>query len=168
MRRFFLTLIVLVLVAYAVQRVRGFFISDEERIQAKVEEMLEGFNEAKAATCLRGLSPNWRDGQTGIARGFLARVLHGSLFQEEDPQTKRFLYRVELEEQLAIVLDPEEGERASIEMLAHFETLRDGAWSSTWRVRVEAEMKKDPDRGWEAIRTERETLWSDGRLIRGH
>ena len=51
-------------------------------------------------------------------------------------------------------------------MVTLFSTLQGEDWSPTWRVRIRAEMAEDAERGWQAVRSEHETLESDGRLRR--
>ena len=59
----------------------------------------------------------------------------------------------------------ENAESATVELLARFDSLRLEEWSPTWRVRIEAEMVEHEKHGWQVVRSRRETLWSDGKLV---
>jgi hypothetical protein len=167
MRRILLVLIALSLVVLLAQRVRWWLASDATRIRWRLEEMEEGFNASRLAPCLRGVADGWRDADARVDRDRLADVLRSLFFHEVDPDSGRFLYRVELErETLEIETDPAGDGQARVQVVALFSTLQGQAWSPTWRVRVRAEMAEDEDDGWQAIRSEHETLDSDGRLRR--
>ena len=49
---------------------------------------------------------------------------------------------------------------------ALFELLERGAWSPTWRVRIEAQLARDAKLGWQVTQSRPTTLASDGRLVR--
>ena len=165
MRRILLILIGLVVAFVGFQYIRGCLVSEETKIRWRIEEMEEGFDDAKVSPCLRGVADGWRDSRSGVTRVLLADVLRSVFFHERDPKTKRFRYRVELEEEPVIELDSKDTHHASVTIVLRFDTLDGVEWAPTWRVQVEAEMHKYSDHGWQMTRTERETLWSDGRLM---
>lgn len=167
MRRVLLIAIALSLLALLGLRVRWWLASDATRIRWRLEEMEAGFNDARLAPCLRGVAADWRDADAGVDRERLADVLRSLFFHENDPDSGRFLYRVELERDgLAIEVEPEGEGRARVDLVARFSTLQGGDWSPTWRVRLRVDMLEDAERGWQAVRSEHETLESDGRLRR--
>lgn len=166
MKRILLALLVLVASFIAFQQVRGCVVSEETKIRWRIEAMQEGFNEAKVAPCLRGVAEGWRDSQGRVDRALLADALRYAFLQERDPKTKSFRYRVDFEEELFIELDPEDEDRALAVLVLRFDRIDGEEWSVTWRVRVQATMARSEDRGWQIARTERETIWSDGRLMR--
>ena len=167
MRRVLLIAIALSLLALLGLRVRWWLASDATRIRWRLEQMEAGFNDSRLGPCLRGVAEGWRDADAGIDRDRLADVLRSLFFHENDPDSGRFLYRVELErDTLVIETDPGREGNARVEVVARFSTLQGEDWSPTWRLRVRAEMAEDPERGWQAVRSEHETLESDGRLRR--
>jgi hypothetical protein len=168
MRRVLLVLIGLAALVLAGQRLRVWLASDATRIRWRLEEMEEGFNETRLAPCMRGVAAEWRDTESRVDRALLADLLRSLFFHEKDPESGRFPYRVELErETLAIEPDPQADGRARVEVVVRFSALERGAWSETWRVRVRAELAEDPDLGWQVLRSEHETLSTDGRLVDG-
>ena len=166
-RRVLLALIVLSALVLSIQRLRSWLASEPTRIRWRLEEMVEGFNETRLGPCLRGLAEDWRDAGGEVDRALLADYLRSLFFNERDPESGRFPYRAELEpEALEIELDGEREDRARVVAVVGFSTLAGGEWSPTWRVRVRAELEKHPRLGWQARRSEHETLESDGRLVR--
>ncbi len=165
MRRLILVLIGIALLLLAILKLRVWLAAPETRIRWRIEEMVEGFNEARVSPCMKGVAEEWRDGGGRIDRSRLADGLRYTFFQEKDRKTKAFRFRVELEEELVIALDPENEEAATVELLARFDCLRLEEWTATWRVSIEADMIDHEEEGWQVTRTRRETLWSDGRLV---
>ena len=165
MKRTLLTLLGLAVLLFAGWRVRLMLASPETRIRWRVEEMLEAFNEARLSPIMKGVAEGWRDEGERVDRERLADGLRYTFFQEKDPKTKAFRYRVELEEELAIVVDDKDARHATVALLARFDCLRLEEWTPTWRVRIEAELVEHEEHGWQVSRSKRETLWSDGRLV---
>lgn len=165
MRRLVLVIIGIALLLLAILELRVRLASPETRIRWRIEEMVEGFNDARVSPCMKGVAEEWRDEGGRVDRSRLADGLRYTFFQEKDPKTKAFRFRVELEEELVIVLDPEDGESATVELLARFDCLRLEEWTPTWRVNIGAEMVEHEEDGWQVVRTRRETLWSDGKLV---
>jgi hypothetical protein len=167
LRRLLLGLILLSALVLLGQRARYWLASDATRIRWRLEEMEEGFNQTRLGPCLRGVSERWRDATSGTERALLADLLRSLFFHEVDPESGRFLYRVELErDSLGIEPDAEADGRARVDLVARFSTLEGEQWSPTWRVRIDAELERDSDLGWQVVRSEHETLESDGRLRR--
>jgi hypothetical protein len=167
MRRVLIGLIALSALALIAQRACVALASQATRIRWRLEEMESGFNEASLGACLRGVDEAWRDAESGIGRAELADGLRALFLQEVDPETKRFRCRVELErESLDVQIDPQDERRAKVVLLARFELLERDAWTPTWRARISADLARDEERGWRAVRSSHETLESDGRLVR--
>ncbi len=166
MRRLALILIAAALALLGVMELRQWLASPETKIRWRIEQMVGGFNDAHLAPCLKGVAESWWDEGGRVDREELADALRYLFLQERDPQTKAFRFRVELEEGPATTLDPEDGSLARAALLARFDRLARGEWSPTWRVRIEAELAEDEEHGWQVTWTERETLWSDGKLVR--
>jgi hypothetical protein len=166
-RRVLLALIALSALALAAQRAWVALASQTTRIRWRLEEMESGFNAAELGPCMRGIAVAWRDEERGIDRAELADGLRALFFQEVDPQSHAFRYRVGIDrESIAIELDPTHEGIARVALVALFELLERGAWSPTWRVRIEAELARDPQLGWQVTHSRPTTLESDGRLVR--
>lgn len=167
MRRLAKPLLVLVALLVATVALRNLFASEETRIRWRIESMMEGFNDTRLAPAMQGIGADWRDRTRRVDRTLLADGLRYLFFNEKDPQTKRFPYRVELDrETLAIEFAPDDRTRAEVTFEARFEALADGEWTPTWRLRVSTSMHKHENLGWQLQESEHETLESDGRLYR--
>jgi hypothetical protein len=166
-RRALLALIALSILVLAAQRACVALASQTTRIRWRLEEMESGFNKAELGPCMRGIAATWRDEEREIGRAELADGLRALFFQEVDPESHAFRLRVGIDrESLAIELDPAREGRARVALEALFELLERGAWSATWRVRIEAELTRDAQLGWQVTQSRSTTLESDGRLVR--
>ena len=166
-RRILLALIAISAIVLAGQRACVAFASQTTRIRLRLEEMETGFNSAELGPCMRGIAATWRDEEREIDRAELADGLRALFFQEVEPQSHAFRYRVGIDrESLAIELEPAREGHARVTLEARFELLERGAWSPTWRVRIEAEFARDAQLGWQVTHSRPTTLASDGRLVR--
>lgn len=115
--------------------------SDETRIRWVIEDMLEGFNEARLRPLMDGLSPQFVDRVSGARRADVRDALIHSFFQDVDPSTKQYLYRAALDEDsLAIEVDPE-GETAAVGLSARFVELRGTEELPFWDARIEGRVQ---------------------------
>jgi hypothetical protein len=166
-RRALLALIALAALVLAAQRACVALASQTTRIRWRLEEMESGFNAAELGPCMRGIAAAWRDEESGIGRAELADGLRVLFFQEVDADSRAFRYRVGFDRQsLTIELDPAREGHARVALEALFELLERGAWAPTWRVRIEADLARDGELGWQVTRSRHTTLESDGRLVR--
>lgn len=167
MRRVLLASIGLSVLVLLAQRAWVALASEETRIRWRVERMERGFNEAQLGACLKGVAEDWHHTDGGLSRAELADALRVIFMQEIDPESRAFRCRVRFDrDALTVELDPEREGRAALELEARFELLERGAWTPTWRARVEAELARDDELGWRAVQSRHETLESDGRLVR--
>jgi len=165
-RRILLALIALSAIALAGQRAYVAFASQTTRIRWRIAEMESGFNAAELGPCMRGIAATWRDEERALDRAELADGLRALFFQEVEPESHAVRYRVGIDrESLAIELDPEREGHARVTLEARFELLDRGAWSPTWRVRIEAQLARDAQLGWQVTHSRPTTLASDGRLV---
>lgn len=164
MRRIALIVVVVALAALCAMELRVRLASPETRVRWRIEEMLEGFNDARVGPCLRGVAKSWRDEGGRLDRERLGDGLRYLFLQERDTATKAFRFRVELEGEPLVVVDPADESAAHVELVARFECLTREEWTTTWLVRISAEMIDDDEEGWQVTRAERETLESDGKL----
>jgi hypothetical protein len=134
--------------------------SDERKIRWLVEGAADGFDEAHSGPVLDALTLDWLHESTpGFDRAVLVDVLRALYFQERDPSTRRFRYRVEIDAAaLAIAV---EGERARLAGEARFDRSLQGEWKPIWRVRFEADLI-DGDDGWRVARSRHEDLEGRG------
>lgn len=165
MRRLAKPLLVLAALLVAVFALRQVLASDQTRIRWRIESMMEGFNDTRLAPAMQGIGADWRDRTRRVDRARLADGLRYLFFNEKDPETRGFPYRVELErDTLEIELQPQN--RAQVRFVARFSFLTQGRWEPTWRLRVSTTMHKHENLGWQLQESEHETLESDGRLYR--
>jgi hypothetical protein len=166
-RRLGKALLALAALALLAQGLRLVFATEEQRIRWRIESMLEGFNSARLAPTLRGIGATWQDERRRVQRAQLADALRYLFFNSKDPQTRAFPYRVELDRgTLHIAVDREDRSLAEVSFEALFSALQDGEWTTTWRLRVEGELQKHENLGWQFQQSSHVTLESDGRLMR--
>lgn len=140
-------------------------VPETTRIRWRLESMQDGFNETRLAPCLEGLAPLWRHRGGEVDRARFADALRAAFFNEKDPETGRFALRAEIEpDTLEVELDADDDDKAVARCVGRFLVLERGAWSSAWRARLELELARDDERGWQVVRSEHEDLESDGRF----
>jgi len=136
------------------------------RIRWRLESMCEGFNETRLSPCLSGVAPTWRHASGGLDRERLTDALRSIFFHEKDPESGRFPLRAEIEpDSLEIELDEADDARARAHLIGRFLVLEHGEWSSAWRARIGLELARDPERGWQVVRSEHTDLEADGRFL---
>lgn len=140
-------------------------VPETTRIRWRLESMCDGFNETRLSPCLSGIAPGWRHASDGLDRERLTDALRSLFFHERDPQSGRFPLRAEIEpDTLEITLDEQDEARAGARLVGRFLVLEGGAWSSAWRARLELELARDAERGWQVARSAHVDLESDGRF----
>lgn len=141
-------------------------IGDETHIRWRLESMVEGFNETRLSPCLEGVAPDWRHDHSRVDRALLADLLRSAFFHEKDPESGRFPLRAEIEpESLEITLDAERDGHARALLTGRFLVLERGEWSSAWLARIELELERDDERGWQVVRSEHTDIEADGRFL---
>lgn len=141
-------------------------VGEPTRIRWRLEAMCEGFNETRLAPCLEGVAPEWRHAHSGLDRARLADALRSIFFHEKDPQSGRFPLRAEIEaDSLEIEIDEHERGKARVLLNGRFQVLERGQWSDAWRARIELELAKHDERGWQVVRSEHTDLEADGRFL---
>jgi hypothetical protein len=141
-------------------------VPETTRIRWRLEAMCAGFNETRLSPCLSGVAPAWRHAGSGLDRDRLTDALRSVFFHEKDPESGRFPLRAEIEpDSLEIELDDEDDARARAQLIGRFLVLERGEWSSAWRARIALELARDPERGWQVVRSEHTDLEADGRFL---
>lgn len=155
MKRFLLTAIVAFAGFFGVRAVVRALASDETKIRWVVEDMADGFNRTRMSPVLGGLSRDFLDETWGADRELVHAGLARMFFQEKDPDTKRFLFRVEIpKDELGIEI---EGESAEMNLVATFYEVHGAVEKLAWKARMKASFVKTED-GWKIRRSESTSL----------
>ncbi|HGY91741.1 MAG TPA: DUF4440 domain-containing protein [Planctomycetes bacterium] len=116
---------------------RNLLRSDEDRIRSVLETMVRRFNAPDPGDIGEGFSEDFEEEGSGLGREDLER---GMLFLARTAG-RPFPYQVHLdEEDLLILVD---GDEATAEGAAVFDTLRGSEWTETWRMGFRLEFRKD-------------------------
>lgn len=133
-------------------RARTSLATPEQRIRWRLEEMAEGFHDNVLRRVVRGFHPDYRD-SAGADRDDVQGALVYLFFQDRDPETGRFAYRLELPEpELAIRIDPEDGRRATVTLRAVFHRARRGQEEVWWDTRATLDFVKE-DGEWRILQS---------------
>jgi len=157
LKRFLLTALATVVLAFVGRMLVRAVASDETKIRWRLEAMAEGFNETSNNACTEGLADDFLDESYGADRALVRQALAYLFFHRKDPVTRGFLYRVELPpESMRIAVD-EGGETARLEMIARFFERNGAAEEVAWETRIDAELV-ERDGEWLIRRSEHQTL----------
>lgn len=134
------------------------FASDETRIRWKIERMADGFNDTRSNPCMEGLAKEYVDSPSGADRELVHQALVHLFFTAKDPETKKFLYRVEIpEEEVKTSVADGEPDTATLDALARFHEVRGDMHTLAWEIRFQGDLVEGED-GWQFVRTRHETL----------
>lgn len=138
-------------------------LSPEDRILRRLELMAGGFNETSMGPIQAGLAESFRTDPGGATREDLRGGLVHLFFTDLDPETKRFLHRVEIEPDPITALVPDAPRpTAAMEVTLSF-YLREGDGETlSWRARVDATWERDESNDWKLVRAAHETLEGGG------
>lgn len=130
--------------------------SDEDQIAWVLDDMVDGFNEARMRPVIGGFARHYTDESSDATREEVRQALAGLFFGEVDPRTKAFLLHVELDtDDLPIELTPGTGgepARAKLVLHPRFTTRKSGTEELYWDASVHVEMAETED-GWQIVRT---------------
>lgn len=141
-------------------------VPETTRIRWRLESMCAGFNETRLAPCLEGVAATWQHEHSRLDRALFADSLRSVFFHEKDPESGRFPLRAEIEpDSLEIELDDSDATRARALLTGRFLVLEQAEWSSAWRARIELELARDAERGWQVVRSEHNDIEADGRFL---
>jgi hypothetical protein len=158
-----LALVALGLLAALVRVLVLTLVSDETRIRWVIQDAVEGFGNARANPVLDALARDFQDETSGFTREDLRGPLAAVFFQEKDPQTKGFPYRLEIAAAIEIAVTDGEPAEANVAFPAVIVDTRGGARREAWAFRVEGRMEERED-GWVFVRTTHETTGGSARL----
>jgi len=150
-----LVLAILVAVGFfGLRRLVVMLASDRTQILWLLEDMEEGYDEARVGPCVAGIAADWRhEGAGSLDRETLKGYLLRSFLQDRESASKAFLYRVDVpEESIELEVD---GDRATLACDARFERLRAGAWQPDWELHLRAELERIDGR-WRIVRSSHE------------
>lgn len=160
MTRFLLVAVAAFAAFFGVRAIVRALASDETKIRWVVEEMASGFDDTRTSRVLGGLSSDFLDETWGADRELVHAGLARLFFEEKDPETKRFLYRVDVpKDELAVEVD---GDTARVSLVARFYAVHGNREQLAWKARIEAALVKSKD-GWK-IRRSRSTSLEGARL----
>lgn len=124
--------VVLALLGVAWRRAARAFASDEELIRARIEAMVEGFEEGDVGDATAAFADDYRDHESGYGRREIADGLRALFFQGYG--SDGVAYRVELPPEEVEVQVEEGGERARTSLHAIFHRRRKSGANQEERV----------------------------------
>ena len=155
MNRFLLSALAAFAAFFGVRAIVRALASDETKIRWVLEEMADGFNSTRTSRVLGGLSSDFLDETWGADRELVHAGLAHMFFEEKDPETKHFLYRVEIpKEEVAIDVD---GDAAGVNLAAVFFEVHGATEKLAWKAHVHAAFVKTKD-GWKIRRSESKSV----------
>jgi hypothetical protein len=128
---------------------------DEAAIRRLLADEAAAFNGASALSVLGSFAPDYREETLALSRDELRAGLLWSFLHRRDRASGRYLYRVELPEDVGVELR-DGAATASFEL-----TLYEGvaaAERSIWETRVEAELLRGEDGAWRIRRSRHDTI----------
>jgi hypothetical protein len=153
-------IVCLVIVLFVGKELVWFFASDETRIRWRIEEMVEGFNDASLASASAALHPDWTvEDNTRVTRGLLKDGLRSVFFTEKQPETRAFALEAEVLPETWSISVAEEAATANFELAMY--RLESDTRELEWRVRLNNTLSDDPELGWTIVRTGYESLEGD-------
>ena len=153
LRRLLLIAALLVVACLAVGAIRRALASDETRIRWLFADEAAAFNDCAAVAVLSHFAPTWQDETTGVTRQALQSGLRWLFQNRRDPQSRRFLYRLEVGE-YDIDVQGEQA-RATLPLVLHEGP--DAGDKVIWELRVTAELGKHGGE-WRVDRSRHETV----------
>lgn len=164
LKRIGLGLVALGLLAALVRFLVVTLASDETKIRWAIQDAADGFGRARLAPVLAALAPDFQDETSGFRREDLRGPLIAVFFQEKDPATKRFPYRLEIaDEALEIAVTRGEPDSAEVAFQGSIVDTRGGGRRAAWAFRIEGRME-EREEGWVFVRTTHETREGSFRL----
>jgi hypothetical protein len=152
-KRGFLALVLLLVLLSLGRSIRRSLASAQTRITWNIEEMIEGFSDGRVRPVLRHVSPEFRDESSGADREDLHRALLHLFLTEKDPETKAFRLRAELlAEDLEIVPDPVDPERARVRLHVRILDPLEGAPTVYWDAKASCDWALEDGR-WKLTRS---------------
>jgi hypothetical protein len=153
MRRILLIAALLVLAFFGGRAVWRAMASDQTKIRWLFENEAAAFNGMAALSVLESFAPDWQDETTGTTRQMLRGIAMHVFQNRRDPQTQRFLYRIELGE-LDIEVDGDKA-KATVPLVLHQGL--DADERRIWELRVMAALARK-DGNWRVERSRHETV----------
>lgn len=160
MNRFLLAALAAFAAFFGARAIVRALASDETKIRWVLEDMADGFNATRMSRVLGGLANDFLDETSGADRELVHAGLARLFFEEKDPETKRFLYRVEIPKQDVSI--ERDGETANVDLAATFFEVHGATEKLVWKARIHAAFAKTKD-GWKIRRSENQTV-EGGRL----
>jgi hypothetical protein len=153
-RRTLLTAILVVAAYFAGRAAYVALAGDETKIRWLFAGEAAAFNGCAGLSVLASFAPDYHDTTADVSR----QMLHGGLlwlFQNRrDPQSRRFLYRVELQDDHPVDVA---GDRATATLPVRLYEGLDEQERLVWELRVHAELQKR-DGAWWVERSRHETV----------
>ncbi len=164
LRKIGIALVVLGLLAVGVRYLVLTLVSDETKIRWAIQDAAEGFGNARANPVLELLARDFEDQPSGYKREDIRGPLAAVFFQEKDPETKGFPYRLEIaDEAIQIVVVKGEPDSATVSFPGKIVDTRGGKRRDAWSFEIEGRMEERED-GWCFVTTTHRTLDGSFRL----
>lgn len=133
-------------------------LDDETKVLRLIAGQAEAFNSC-SLDGMDGFHPEFRDRSAKVDRAQLQAILRYLFHRVKRPKDNQFPYRIDLPPEDTVVdqLDPQEGTAAVTFRAILHEGIGDEA-KQTWEVEIEAELMRDPRKGWQFRRSAHRTL----------
>ncbi|MEZ6195523.1 MAG: nuclear transport factor 2 family protein [Planctomycetota bacterium] len=137
----------------AVRQTLKLLASEESRVRAAVERVIDAFNDRDGGDVLEGLTTDFRETTLGFGRDDIRRALAVAFLRGGTPLA-RGDQRAAVRGDIAVRVD---GEAATAEFVIAVESRSGGEWTETWRAAFVIELEKRDDR-WLLHRSSHESL----------
>jgi len=164
LRKIGLLLVVLGLLAVGIRYLVLTLASDETKIRWAIQDAAEGFGDARANPVLELLARDFQDQPSGYTREDIRGPLAAVFFQEKDPETKGFPYRLEIaDEAIAIEVTKGDPDSAAVSFPGKIVDTRGRQRRDAWAFEIEGRMEERED-GWCFVSTTHRTIDGSFRL----
>jgi len=151
LKKLFVVGLVIGLMGLAWTRARHALASPEDLIRWRLQGMVDGFHSNTLRHVMKGFHEQYRDSTTGHGREHVADALRALFFEERDSVTRAFAYRLEIpEDELVILMDPEDELRADVTLRAIFFHTKQGVEEVWWDLRASLVFARD-DGNWSIV-----------------
>lgn len=132
----------------------GRHLGDEDRIRGLFAAEASHFNACRALSVLDSFASDYRDDTTGLGRQELRAGLLWLFQNRRDPATRRFAYRLEVDEELPVAVD---GDRAQATLRFRLHEGQDPDPRVRWEAEVTAGLERRDGR-WSIVGSRHRTL----------
>jgi hypothetical protein len=152
MQRILITLLGLGILAFGVLRIRIALRTPEESLRARIQGMVDGFNDGRARSALRGIHEDFREGATHIGRADLFDAMRHLSFTQKHPETRAWNLDVEVPEDTLTIALREDKKSAMVTVNPLFYETDTTGRHLWWNCRATCEFVLE-DGSWWCLKT---------------